>query len=123
MTFIVTSFALGLAGWARRAGVDPCLYESAEFLLRSGSGNTRDTRIPGPADQFVVGHVVDEISERAPAVAFGILDLFADLPERLALPGHLERSQVPRRISGYAARIKICRTVAGGAAQARCAHA
>src|SRR5206468_7596596 len=58
-----------------------------------------------------------------PAVARRVLDLLADLTERLAGPGHRRRREMPLRMAGHA-RLRIVRRVmAGIARQARRAMA
>jgi hypothetical protein len=52
-------------------------------------------------------------------VARGILDLFADLPERLALPCHPDRREVPLRVARHAGGFEVRGLVACTAA--RCA--
>jgi hypothetical protein len=51
--------------------------------------------------------VVDEIGERSATVAGRVLDLDADVVERLALPAHLEGCKVPLRVAGHACGIEI----------------
>ncbi len=52
-----------------------------------------------------------------PPLRSRVLDLGADLAERLALPGHLGRGEVPLRIARHAGDIVIGRLVTGGAAR------
>ena len=73
-------------------------------------------RLPRPAHQAVAADVLDEVLERPAAVALGVLDLGADLGERLALPGHLERREVPAGVAGHLPGIEVRRPVAYRAA-------
>src|SRR5690242_3791847 len=82
-----------------RARLDPGLDQLAEELLGSGRGLTTGPGVPAPPDQIIVRHVLAELGQGAMAVAVGILDLPADLAERLALPCHLERGELPPRIA------------------------
>ncbi len=70
---------------------------------------------PQPTSE-IFGHVVDQFIHRLAAVALGILDLLADLAQRLAEPSHLDGRHVPLRVPRDLARIEIRRTMAGGAA-------
>jgi hypothetical protein len=78
---------------------------------------------PSPADQRVAGHVRQDLLQRPAAVARRILDLRADLADRLILPSHLPGRQVPVRMARHAGGIEIRALVAGGAAHRRCAKA
>jgi len=53
------------------------------------------------------------------AVARGIFDLLADLRERLALPRHFDRRQMPLRMARYVRRIEILNVMARFASHAR----
>src|SRR5947209_8315700 len=115
---------------ALRAGIDPCLRELAELLLRARRGLAAFARRPAPRDQIVVCEMLLQQRERAPAVTRRILDLLADLSERLALPRHLDRREAPARMPGNAlvARAgadqrEVLLAVAGRAGQARDADA
>ena len=91
-----------------RPAQDPCFHESAKLLLCAWRGLATRARIPSPADERILGHVMYEFFERHSAVSLRIFDLFADLAKRLALPSHLDRRQVPLRMPGYACRILVC---------------
>src|SRR5205814_118053 len=51
------------------------------------------------------------------AVALRVLDLGADLANRLSLPRHLDRREVPFGVAGHASRLEIGALVADRAAQ------
>src|SRR5690242_13303245 len=61
--------------------------------------------------------MMDELVHLPAAVALRVLDLRADLTDRLALPRHLAGGEVPFRMPRNAARLEVRRAVAGGAAQ------
>src|ERR1700730_13473639 len=84
-----------------RTGLNPRVDQCAGLLLRSGRGMAAKPGRPGPADQRVAADMMDEIIQRAAAVTFAILDLNADLAERLALPRHLPWREVPFRMSPH----------------------
>src|ERR1700733_9236084 len=85
-------------------------------VRRGGGGPAAKPGRPGPADQSVAADMMDEVFQRPPAVAFAILDLNANLAERLALPRHLPRREMPFRMSRHAAGIEIGALVADRAA-------
>jgi len=87
--------------------------------LRTRSGLTAGTRRPGPTYQMIGADMVHNLIERAAAIARGILDLRAYLPDRLAFPGHFARRQVPNRIAGHAAGIDIRLLMTNRTAQRR----
>src|ERR1700731_5015634 len=78
---------------AHRAGSHPRFDERAGLLLRSRSRRAVASRRPGPADQVVGADMLDERLQRAVAVTRGILELSADLTDRLAPPTHVARRQ------------------------------
>jgi len=57
--------------------------------------------MPAPPDETVLGHVVEQRGHVLPAVARGILDLLADRAERLALPRHRARRQMPLGVTRH----------------------
>src|SRR5262245_28964652 len=93
--------------------LDPGLDEQAELLLRTRRRRAISARTPRPADQRILAHVMDQVLHRLVAVPPAVLDLRADLADRLSLPRHLERRQVPVRIAGHAAGIEVRLAVAG----------
>src|SRR5712671_5412496 len=99
-----------------RPGFYPGLDERARFLLRAGSRLPAVSGRPGPADQMVLADMLDECFQRPVSIVRGILDLSADLAERLAFPAHFARCEVPDRVSGDAAGIEVGLLVADGAA-------
>src|SRR5437667_2902413 len=102
-----------------RAGVGPRLCERAELLLRAGCRRSPNSGCPTPSHQAVFSEMMHELSETPLAVAGGILDLLADLRERLALPCHLDRGEAPERIAGHVCRVEIRRVMAGFASHPR----
>src|SRR5258708_1389733 len=92
------SSALGTLG----AAVDPGLDQFAQLLLGAGCGVAIGPRFPGPADEIMVRQMLVQQREITSAVAPRVLDLPADLADRLALPRHLDRRQTPARMSGQA---------------------
>src|SRR5262249_55675951 len=66
-------------GRAGGAGFHPRLDEGAELLLRPRRRAAARPGMPAPADERVLGHVVDELVHRLAAVALRVLDLLADL--------------------------------------------
>ena len=107
----------------RRSGLDPGIDERAGFLLRARRGRAAEAGRPGPADQSVGADVMDEVLQRPVAVARRILDLRADLSERLAFPCHLARREMPFRMTGHAAGIEVGLLVADRAPHGRKAMA
>ena len=61
---------------------------------------------PRPADQVILADMFHEGCERTIAVARGILDLGANLPDGLAFPGHFVGREVPDRIPGHCAKVR-----------------
>ena len=59
---------------------------SPNAVLRARRRLAAFARVPAPADQVVVRHVLDDLGRGLAAVARRVLDLLADLAERLALP-------------------------------------
>src|SRR5579872_3670256 len=97
---------------AHGSGARPRGDQRTRDLLGPGRRLTAEAGCPGPADQRVGADVVDEVVQRTSAVALAILDLRADLTERLALPRHLARRDVPLRVAGHAARLEVGALVA-----------
>src|SRR4051812_6780142 len=106
---------------ALRAIVSPCSDERTELLLGAGRGRSHGARIPSPADELVLCHVMNHLGERFAAISLLVLDLFADFAERAADPGHLDRRQHPLWIARHALEVRLA--VAGKAAHAGGAHA
>jgi len=69
-----------------------------------------------------VCHVLDHLDHRLAAVARTVLQLMADFAEGAAVPGPLDRRQVPVLVARHAGNllgVEVLRAVAGGAAH-RC---
>ena len=64
-------------------------------------------RVPRPADERVVRHMLDDLREGMAAISRGIFHLGTDLGERAPLPGHGCRREMPVGIPGHAARIEV----------------
>ena len=109
-----------------RAALHPGFDQGPELLLRSRSRGPPSSRLPTPTHQRIFGHVVNDLVEAHPAVPIGVLDLGADLAERLAGPRHFNGRQVPCWMSRYTAGIEIgalvaCRALHADGTEAACA--
>src|SRR6266853_1933825 len=82
-----------------RARCNPCLDELAKLLLGARRRNAPVPRLPRPGDEWILGHVLMDLREAVSAVARRILDLRADLRQRLALPCHRRGRQPPALIA------------------------
>jgi hypothetical protein len=82
-----------------RAGIDPSLNQLAGQILSTGRGVAASSRVPAPSDQIVLRHMRLQQREVAPAIAVTILHLPADIADRFAFPRHLDRRQLPARMS------------------------
>jgi hypothetical protein len=90
-----------------RAGLHPGVKECARLRLCAGRGPTIPSRSPGPTDQMILAHVMNYVFEGTAAVTGRIFDLLTDLRQRLALPAHLMRREMPTRIAGHSGAFKI----------------
>src|SRR5712671_1426922 len=88
---------------ARRAAVDPGLDQLARPLLGAGRRHAAGSRVPAIGHQVVLGDVLVDLRKVAPAVAVAVLELAADVADRLAFPGHLGRRELPARMPRDAA--------------------
>src|ERR1700751_4814783 len=95
-----------------RAGLHPGVKEGARLRLHAGRGLAVSSRSPGPADQRILAHVMDDVFEGAAAIAGRIFDLLTNLRQRLALPTHLMRRQTPAWIARHSGAFEIGRLVA-----------
>ncbi len=102
-----------------RAGLGPGAHGGAELGLGPGGGRALAARRPGPADQRVLGHVLQQGGHVETAVARRVLDLATDLAQRLAGPRHRRRRQMPFRMAGHTRLRIVRRMMAGIARQAR----
>jgi hypothetical protein len=109
--------------WTNCSSLHPFAEQRARLRLRTGSGLTAGTRRPGPTHQMIGADMLHNVIERAAAVARGILDLRANLPDRLAFPAHFARRQMPSRVAGHAAGIEIRLLMTDRTAQRRKAEA
>src|ERR1700674_758433 len=98
-----------------RAGLHPCVDQCAGLLLRARRRTAAEPGRPRPADQSVGADMLDEILQRPAAIALAILDLNANLAERLALPRHLPWREMPFRMSRHPAGVEIGALVAARA--------
>lgn len=105
--------------WTNRSSLHPLVEQRTHLRLRPGSGLTACTRRPSPTHQTIGADMVHNVIQRAAAIARGILDLCAYLPNRLTFPGHFARRQVPNRIARHAAGIEIRLLMANRTAQRR----
>lgn len=76
--------------------------------------------IPTPENEFVVGHVFDEIGDAAIPIQYGIFQHATQLTDGETLPAHRARSELPMWRAGYA-RFIVFIAVAGNTASADCA--
>src|SRR5688572_1529026 len=106
---------IDLPGRAGRAGVGPRLDEGTERHLGPRRGLATVAGRPRPTDERVLRHVLDDLAQRVAAVAPRVLHLGAGLGERLALPRHRGRREVPVRVAGHAAGLEVRDLVAGRA--------
>src|SRR5439155_6394502 len=106
-----------------RAGFHPGLDQSAGLLLRAGHRAAASAGSPGPPNQRIFADMMDEFLELASTVACGILELGADFGDRLALPRHFARCQVPFRMARHTAGFEVRMLVANRAAHRRKAMA
>src|ERR1700685_993316 len=84
--------------WTLRPAVDPGLDERAGERLRARRGRAALARVPRRGDEIVVlGDMLLQRREVAPAVAVLVLELAADVADRLALPAHRDRREAPPR--------------------------
>ena len=91
---------------ARRPGLHPRGHERAGLFLRAGRGLPAGTGRPRPADQMILADMLHKRLQRAAAIPRGVLDLGANLAERLAFPCHFARREMPDRISGNRAEVR-----------------
>ena len=104
-----------------RAGFHPGLDQSAGLLLRAGHRAAASAGSPGPPNQRIFADMMDEFLELASTVACGILELGADFGDRLALPRHFARREMPLRMTRHAAGIEVRILVTDLTAHRRCA--
>src|SRR6195256_5142856 len=104
---------------AYRPGFPPRLDERARFLLRAGSRSPAVSGRPSPTDQMVLADMLNERVDRPVSIARGILDLGADLAERLAFPCHFTRGEMPDRVARHAGRVEVGALMADWTAQGR----
>src|SRR5215216_4404853 len=102
-----------------RAGFHPGLDQRTGLLLRAGHGAAASAGSPGPADQRIFADMMDEFLKLAAAIACGVLELRADFGNRLALPRHFARCEMPFRMARHAAGFEVCMLVANCATHRR----
>src|SRR5688572_18463029 len=85
---------------AGRPAGNPRIDQRTELLLRPWRRRPPRTWIPRPSDQGVGAHVMADLRQVTVAVALEVLQLLADLAQRLALPGHRGGGQRPVRVAG-----------------------
>ena len=68
---------------------------------------------------MVLADMLDERVDGSVSIARGILDLGADLAERLAFPCHFARGEMPDRVAGHAGGVEVGALMADGTAQGR----
>jgi hypothetical protein len=93
--------------WANGTGLHPGIKERAGLRLRAGRWLAVRSGGRGPTNQMIGADVMDDVFQRAAAVGRRILDLRADLSERLAFPAHLARREMPPRIARQPAGLEI----------------
>ena len=72
--------------------------------------------MPAPADQRILGHVLVDLGQRAAAVALRSLS-WAQICRATAVPGHLDRREVPGGMARHAGPVVVVRLMAGVAVQ------
>src|SRR5438309_4135331 len=82
---------------ARGAGLHPCFDQRAGYFLGSGHRLAAGSGRPPPTDQAIAADVMDQVFRPSAAIPLRVLDLRADLADRLALPLHFHRREVPLR--------------------------
>src|SRR6202011_4360588 len=87
----------------RGAAVDPGLDQLAGPFLGAGGRHAAGSGVPAIGHPVVLGDVLVDLREVAPAVAVAVLELAADLADRFALPRHFGRRQLPARMARNAA--------------------
>src|SRR5262249_33149088 len=125
MTFIdLPRYEIGASRRRTRcAGIDPCFDQRTKLGLRAGRRDATGAWVPTPTDERIFGHMVDEFIHRLAAVSLGILDLLANLAQRLAHPRHLDRREMPLGMARQPRRVEVLRPVARRAAHADGAEA
>src|SRR5258708_79209 len=103
------------------AGGGPRFHELAKLGLCSRRGRAPSTRRPRPADQAVLGNMMDQRHEITAAISGAILDLGADLSQRSVLPGHRGRREMPIPMARNVAGVEVASVVTGRARHPRCA--
>jgi len=109
--------------WTNRSTLHPFVEQRAHLRLCTRSRLTAGTRRPSPTHQMIGADMVHDVIERAAAIARGILDLRAYLPDRFAFPAHFARRQMPNRIAWHSAWIEISLLMTNRTAQRRKAEA
>src|SRR5262249_35613089 len=104
---------------ALRAGFHPSLDQRAGLLLRAGSGLPAIAGRPSPTDQVIFADMLNQCVDRTVSVARWILDLGTDLTERLALPSHFTRREMPDRVARHASGVEVGLQVADWTAHRR----
>jgi hypothetical protein len=88
---------------ARRAGIDPSTDKFSQLLLATGGRIAALARLPTPSNEIVVREMVVQELKITTAVSLRILQLFAYLSDRLALPCHFNRCEEPPGMTRNAA--------------------
>src|SRR5215813_4137635 len=92
----------------------PAIQSLHELLVRERRGRATTAGRPGPEDERVRLHVLDDIfATFATAITRRVFHLLADLSLRLAFPQHRQRRQAPVRHARYESVGRIRRLVAG----------
>src|SRR5262245_66097593 len=100
-------------------GLHPSLDERARLLLRAGRRLPAISGRPSPTDQVIFADMLNERVHRTVSVARWILDLEANLAERLAFPSHFTRGEMPDRIARHAGGVVVGLQVADRTAHRR----
>ena len=85
---------------ASRSAIDPRPHRSSRVIARQRRQRSSVTRIPAPADEIIMCHMIEQRFERPPAILFGIFQLAAQRSGRAPHKNHLvfRRRQTPLRI-------------------------
>src|SRR5579872_2211298 len=102
--------ALGTSLRTRGPALDPNFHLCGGLDARERRQTAAVAGIPAPADKIVVGHMIEKLSQGAPAVLFGIFELPAKIARRTADKHHLLLRKRQRPL-GIARRHVIARKI------------
>src|SRR5262245_25795453 len=100
-------------------GFYPGLDERARLLLRAVGRLPAIAGRPSRTDQMIFADMLNKCVDRTVSIPCRVLDLEADLVERLAFPSHFTRGEMPDRVAGHAGGIEVGLQVADRTAHRR----